>query len=156
MGPSRASYWEPFGPQYASKTASRAPKTRPTAPKRPPRPLQERPRGLPGRPKRPPRPLQEALRMPRSSGTPLGSYLGPMLPPCWSPFARKYHPPHKPVGNCSRGIYKTPSNTGTWRRTGQKQSPTPLNDDSSGQQNRRATPQNKGAAVDRHMASYKK
>ena len=46
MGPSRAPFWDFFGPQDASKTASRAPKTRLRAPKRSPRPPQERPRGL--------------------------------------------------------------------------------------------------------------
>ena len=93
LGRSRAPFWEAFGPQDASKTASRAPKTRPRAPKRPPRPPQERPRGLPGRPKRPPGPLQEAFRMPRDSRIPLGSHLGPISPQFSTPFGRKNHPP---------------------------------------------------------------
>ena len=89
LGSSRAPFWEPFGPQDASKTASRASKTRPRAPKRPPRPPQERPRGLPGRPKKPPRPLQEAFRMPSGSKMPPGSNLGPILHSVWAPFGRK-------------------------------------------------------------------
>ena len=119
MGPSQASFWEPFGLQYASKTAPRAPRTRPTEPKRPPRPPQERPRSLPGRPKRPPRPLQEDLRWPSGSRRPLGSYLGPILLYfrfMWMPKQAA----HKPADDCSRGSYKTPSNTRTLPRTGQK------------------------------------
>ena len=93
LGPSRAPFWEPFGPQDASKTASRASKTRPRAPKRPPRPPQERPRGLPGRSKRPPRPRQEAFRRPRGSKRSPGSHFGPLLPPFSIPFGRRKHPP---------------------------------------------------------------
>ena len=148
LGPSRAPFWEPFGPQDASKTASRASKTHPRAPKRPPRPPQERPRGLPGRSKRPPGPLQEASRMPRSSRRPPRIPVGPILPQ--KPSL------HRPADNCSRVNYKTLPSTRTLPRTAQKQSPTPLNDDSSCRQNRRAKPQNEGAAVDRRRASYNK
>ena len=145
--------WEPFGPQDASKTGSRAPKTRPRA-------LQEASKTGPRAPKRPPRPPQEASktapgglevakRLQEASGELFGIHftciLGPILMPKQSP--------HKPADNCSCGSYKTPSNTRTLPRTGQKQSPTPLNDDSSCRQNRRAKPQNEGAAVDRRMAS---
>ena len=154
MGPSRAPFWEPFGPQDASKTGSRAPKTRPRA-------LQEASKTGPRAPKRPPRPPQEASktapgglevakRLQEASGELFGTHftciLGPILMPKQSP--------HKPADNCSRGSYKTPPDTRTLPRTNQKPSPTPLNDDSTCRQNRRAAPQNEGAAVDRRRASY--
>ena len=93
LGPSRAQFWEPFGPQDASKTAPRAPKIRPRAPKRLPSPLQDRPRGVPDCPKRPPRLLQEAFRRPRSSKRRLESHLGPILNPFWTNFDAKTIPP---------------------------------------------------------------
>ena len=110
-----------FGPQDASKTGSRAPKTRPRA-------LQEASKTGPKAPKRPPRPPQEASktapgglevakRLQEASGELFGIHftciLGPILMPKQSP--------HKPADNCSCGSYKTPSNTRTLPRTGLKQ-----------------------------------
>ena len=111
------SVWEPSGPQDASKTASRAHKTRPRAPKRPPRQLQERPRGLPDHPKKPPRPFQEAFRRPRSSKRPPGSHWGPILPPCWTPFGRKNHPPKvcRPLPGCQWRGTQQHCKTAVWQ-----------------------------------------
>ena len=51
------------------------------------------PRAAQERSERPPRPLHEAFKRPRGSERPPGSYLGPILPPCWTQPGRKNHPP---------------------------------------------------------------
>ena len=123
-------------PESAQDTPKSAPRCLQDRPKRPPRPPQEASKTSPGG-------LEDAKTLQEASGEPFGTHFASMLGTIWT----QKPSPHRPADNCSRGSYKTPPDTRTLPRTNQKPSPTPLNDDSTCRQNRRATPQNEGAAI---------
>ena len=91
MGLSWSSFGKVFGLQAMLKPVSSVASGRPRAvsnyfwgPQDCPRPLQEPSKSSP-------RPLQEAFSRPRSSKRPLGSHLGSIWTPFWTPFGRKNH-----------------------------------------------------------------
>ena len=134
----------PKSAQDTPKSAQEASKTAPRAPKRPPRPPQEASRIAPGG-------HQDAKMLQEASGEPFGTHFASIL----GTIRTQKPSPHRPADNCSRGNFaRRPQIPEHCQKNGQKQSPSPLNDDSSCRQNRRAKPQNGGVAVDRRRASY--